>query len=51
MGAKDALFLLENMGLQVSINGRGTVRSQSPIPGTLLRKGDHVQLVMSITEG
>ena len=51
MGAKDALFLLENMGLQVTINGRGTVRGQSPIPGTLLRKGDHVQLVMSITEG
>jgi cell division protein FtsI (penicillin-binding protein 3) len=51
MGAKDALFLLENMGLEVSINGRGTVRSQSPIPGTLLRKGDHIQLVMSITEG
>jgi cell division protein FtsI (penicillin-binding protein 3) len=51
MGAKDALFLLENMGLQVSINGRGTVRGQSPIPGTLLRKGDHVQLLMSITEG
>jgi cell division protein FtsI (penicillin-binding protein 3) len=51
MGAKDALFLLENMGLEVSISGRGTVRSQSPVPGTLLRKGDHVQLVMSIAEG
>ncbi|MCA1747136.1 MAG: PASTA domain-containing protein, partial [Bacteroidales bacterium] len=51
MGAKDALFLLENMGLQVTINGRGTVRGQSPIPGTLLRKGEHVKLIMSITEG
>ncbi len=51
MGAKDALFLLENMGLKVSISGRGTVRTQLPVPGTLLRKGDHVQLVMSITEG
>ncbi len=51
MGAKDALFLLENMGLQVEIDGRGTVRGQSPVPGTLLRAGDKVQLKMSIAEG
>ncbi len=51
MGAKDALFLLENAGLKVELTGRGTVRSQTPIPGTLLRKGDRVKLEMSITEG
>lgn len=51
MGAKDAVYLLENMGLRTEINGRGTVRSQEPIPGTLLRKGDRVTLKMSITEG
>jgi cell division protein FtsI (penicillin-binding protein 3) len=51
MGARDAVFLLENMGLRTEINGRGTVHSQDPPPGTLLRKGDHVTLKMSITEG
>ncbi|MCF8346078.1 MAG: transpeptidase family protein [Bacteroidales bacterium] len=51
MGAKDAVFLLENMGLQVEIDGRGTVRGQIPQPGTLLKNGDQVQLKMSITEG
>jgi len=49
MGAKDAVFLLENMGLKVELNGRGTVRSQDPIPGTLLKKGNLVKLEMSIT--
>lgn len=51
MGAKDALFLLENLGLHVELNGRGTVRSQSPAPGTLFKKGNLVRLEMSITEG
>ena len=51
MGAGDALFLLENLGLEVVINGRGTVRGQSPVAGTVLKKGDRVELKMSITEG
>jgi cell division protein FtsI (penicillin-binding protein 3) len=51
MGAKDALFILENMGLRVELNGRGTVRHQQPVPGTLLKKGAFVKLEMSITEG
>lgn len=51
MGAKDAIFLLENMGLRVEVNGRGTVRNQEPIAGALLKKGTLVKLKMSITEG
>lgn len=51
MGARDAVFLLENMGLRVEINGRGTVRGQLPLPGALLRNGELVKLEMSITEG
>lgn len=51
MGACDAVFLLENLGLDVVINGRGTVRGQSPVAGTVLKKGDRVELKMSITEG
>ncbi|MCB0621167.1 MAG: transpeptidase family protein [Saprospiraceae bacterium] len=34
MGLKDALFLLENRGLRVEINGYGKVRQQSIKPGT-----------------
>ncbi len=51
MGARDALFLLENMGLKVEVNGRGTVREQNPLPGALIRNGELVKLEMSITEG
>ena len=51
MGARDAIYLLENLGLNTAINGRGTVHSQDPPPGTILRKGDRVTLQMSITEG
>jgi len=51
MGARDALYLLENMGLRVEVNGRGTVRGQSPLPGALIRNGELVKLEMSITEG
>ncbi|MCF8225708.1 MAG: transpeptidase family protein [Bacteroidales bacterium] len=51
MGAKDAVFLLENLGLEVHLNGRGTVRAQVPLPGTLLRNVKQVELKMSITEG
>jgi cell division protein FtsI (penicillin-binding protein 3) len=51
MGAKDALFLLENRGLKVEIDGRGTVRGQIPLPGAIIRKGEIVKLEMSIKEG
>ncbi len=51
MGARDAIYLLENMGLRVEISGRGTVRGQSPSPGSLLKEGGLIKLEMSITEG
>ncbi len=44
MGAKDAIFLLENKGLQVRISGRGRVSSQSISPGKAINKGDIIQL-------
>jgi len=44
MGLKDALFLLEQMGLNVVVNGRGSVISQSVRPGTLVSKGIPVVL-------
>ena len=36
MGLRDALYLLENAGLNVDYNGIGTVRFQSIAPGTPL---------------
>ncbi len=44
MGLKDALFLLEKQGLNVLINGKGTVVKQSLAPGSLIRKGMPVVL-------
>ena len=47
MGLKDALQLLEGMGLKVSVNGRGKVMSQSVKPGSALVKGLTVVLDLS----
>ena len=47
MGLKDALNLLENMGIKVAIKGRGKVVNQSVDPGTLLMKGLTVILELS----
>jgi cell division protein FtsI (penicillin-binding protein 3) len=44
MGIKDALFLLEQMGLKVMVNGRGEVIRQSILPGSLIAKGTTVIL-------
>jgi len=42
MGAKDAVFILENMGLRVQVFGRGKVFSQTIKPGTFVKKGNPV---------
>jgi len=51
MGLKDAVFLLENLGMKVQVNGRGSVRSQSIAPGTRVRGGEVIKLDLSYTEG
>lgn len=51
MGLSDALYILEGMGLRVSVKGRGSVRRQSIPSGTRINKGDRVELEMSFTEG
>ncbi len=48
MTLMDALYLLENNGLQVEAKGRGKVNSQSLQPGTLTRPGQKIVLEMSI---
>lgn len=51
MGLKDAIFILENAGLKVDVVGRGSVKSQSIPPGTMVRQGQKIRLEMSFTEG
>ncbi|MEJ5266398.1 MAG: penicillin-binding protein [Bacteroidales bacterium] len=48
MGAKDAVFLLEQLGLKVIIKGRGKIISQNPAPGTEFRKGDVITLTLEL---
>ena len=48
MGASDALYLLESMGMSVSITGVGRVKSQSPARNTRFRKGDKIQLTLQM---
>jgi cell division protein FtsI (penicillin-binding protein 3) len=51
MGLQDALFLLEQMGMKVTVQGRGTVRGQSVRAGTPVSEGMGITLNMSINEG
>ncbi|MCB0429247.1 MAG: transpeptidase family protein [Flavobacteriales bacterium] len=44
MGASDALYILENYGLLVELNGAGRVIAQSIPPGTRFKWGQTIQL-------
>lgn len=44
MGASDALYKLESLGLRVSINGKGAVTNQSLAPGTICKRGDYISI-------
>ncbi|MDD2798199.1 MAG: penicillin-binding protein [Bacteroidales bacterium] len=46
MGVRDAVYLLENMGMKVVIMGSGTVVSQSPTAGQAYTKGEIVKIVL-----
>jgi cell division protein FtsI (penicillin-binding protein 3) len=48
MGASDAIYLLERMGMRVSIEGVGKVKTQVPARNTRFRKGDRIQLTLSM---
>ncbi|MCD4834342.1 MAG: PASTA domain-containing protein [Bacteroidales bacterium] len=47
MGVKDAVFILENIGMSVELQGRGTILKQSITPGGRVSRGDLVVLEMS----
>lgn len=44
MGAKDAFFLLNQMGLNVKMSGKGKVISQSLHSGTYIKKGQTISI-------
>ncbi|MDR0348177.1 MAG: transpeptidase family protein [Tannerella sp.] len=46
MGAKDAVYALENCGLRVNLSGRGAVVSQSIAPGQRVVKGQTIGIVL-----
>ncbi|MEE4116349.1 MAG: penicillin-binding protein [Marinilabiliaceae bacterium] len=48
MGIRDALYLLENSGLKVSVKGRGRIVKQSLKPGTRIERGSTIELEMRI---
>lgn len=47
MTLRDAVFILENLGLKVLSEGRGRVEDQSKIPGARLKKGQIIKLTLS----
>jgi len=47
MGLKDAVYLLENKGLKVTVTGRGKVMNQSLTAGTNFKKGQTILLALN----
>ena len=47
MGLKDAVYLMEKLGLTVRVNGKGRVMSQSLAVGANFKKGQTVTLLLN----
>ncbi len=47
MGLKDAIDLLENNGLRISVNGKGRVINQSLTAGTNFKKGQTISIILN----
>jgi len=47
MSAQDAVFLLENAGLDVRLVGRGMIKKQSLAPGTPITNQERIILELS----
>ena len=47
MSAMDAVYLLENAGMKVSIYGGGMIVKQSIVPGSKINKGVEIKLHLS----
>jgi cell division protein FtsI (penicillin-binding protein 3) len=49
MGARDAIFLLEKLGLKTRVLGRGIIIDQSIKPGSRVIRGNEIVLKMSVS--
>lgn len=49
MGARDAIYLLEKLGLRTRVYGRGIIVDQSIKPGSRIVKGNEIILKMSLS--
>lgn len=47
MGLRDAIYLLEQRGLEIQIRGKGRVKAQSIAPGTQIKNGQQIVLELS----
>ena len=47
MASMDAVYLLENLGLQVKLNGKGKVRTQSLKAGNKIKGTNKITLSLS----
>lgn len=47
MGARDAVFILESLGMKVAIKGRGRVMQQSIAQGKPVKKGQKIELILN----
>jgi cell division protein FtsI (penicillin-binding protein 3) len=47
MGARDAMYVLEQLGLKVIVSGKGTVKEQSLEPGTLIQGQNNITLILN----
>ncbi|MBK7174062.1 MAG: transpeptidase family protein [Bacteroidales bacterium] len=48
MGARDAVYLLEKLGLRVKLSGFGLVRKQSLLPGKEISPGEQIALELGV---
>ena len=46
MGLMDALYVLENAGLEVKVEGRGRVKEQSVYPGSKIFSNQKIKLIL-----
>ncbi len=47
MGARDAIYIMEQLGLKVIVIGRGLVKEQSILPGTNINGQKNITLILS----
>ena len=47
MGLKDAVYLLENKGLKVTVKGRGRVLNQSLVAGSNFNRSQNISLILN----